>query len=450
MSMMAVVVAGVAGIIAGAVLMRLLINRRMADMARSLAERDAELMVEKNARESDRASAERILREKEQGCSQLLAERDRACDKVIAEKDAAIQKLLEQKDREFAEMVKTLEEKFANLATVTLEARAKDLTTTNKTTIDAALKPLADQMTRFQEATQKAQSENQAFGMSIHKDIEAIGSYAKGLSEFAVAIKSGNTVQGRKGEDILAEKLRQSGLEENVTFFLQSGNGSDRPDAQVCDAENRWLIIDSKVSMTAFVDYMNPNLDDATRKAKLDAHVNSVRGRIKSLVDKKYPAVFAKEHPDRNYLPVAAMFVPYEAALTAALEADPSLWQFALEGNVMFVTPMTLLGYLRLVKLAWQHKDIENDYAEVIKDANELLTRMNNFVTDFQSVGAALAAAKTAYDNADKVLVDGPNRQTIGNSMRKLVKAGADVQNSKPLAIDVACVKGDEVAGGAE
>lgn len=424
----------VVGVALGALLMRLAVNKRIGDLSRSLTERDAELLVEKNGREAERISADRMLQEKERGCSRLLEERDRACEKVIAEKDAAIKKLLESKDREFVEMVKTLEEKFANLASTTLEARSKDLTAVNKTALDAALKPLADQMAKFQEATRKAQTENHVFGESIHKDIEAIGGYAKELSVFSVAIKSGNTVQGRKGEDILAEKLRQSGLEENVTFFLQSGTGSDRPDAQVCDAENRWLIIDSKVSMTAFVDYRNPDLDDETRKARLKAHVDSVRDRVKSLRDKEYPKVFAREFPDRNYLPVAAMFVPYEAALTAALEAEPSLWQYALEGNVVFVTPMTLIAYLRLVQLAWQHTEVEKKYVEVIKDANELLTRMNNFVLEFQAVGEALAAAKKAYDSADMVIVDGPHRQTIGNSMRKLLKAGSELQNSNPMA----------------
>ena len=172
--------------------------------------------------------------------------------RLVAEKEATYRELLEAKRREFAEMIRTLEEKFANLAATTLESKAKNLAEVNQTSLAAALKPLTEQLGRFQEATQKAQSDNRALGQSIHQDIETIGRYAKDLSDFSVAIKSGNTVQGRKGEEILAEKLRQAGLEENVTFFLQEGTGQDRPDAQVCDAENRWLIIDSKVVLTAY------------------------------------------------------------------------------------------------------------------------------------------------------------------------------------------------------
>lgn len=429
------VAAGVLGLALGALVMRLVCGRRIAGLRKSLTATEADLLVERNGREVERRTAEERLAEKDRSCTRMLAERDRASAQVLAEKDAAVSGLLASKDREFKEMVKTLEERFANLASTTLESRSKDLSVANRQSLDAAIKPLADQMAKFQEATHTAQLDNHRFGESIHKDIETICGYAKSLSDFAVAIKAGNTVQGRQGEDILAEKLRQAGLEENVTFFMQTGTGRDRPDAQVCDAENRWLVIDSKVSMSAYVDYMNPKLDDETRKARLKDHVNSVRGRIGSLVTKKYPEVLGKEYPDRHYLPVAAMFVPYESALNAALEAEPSLWQQALDGNVVLVTPITLIGYLRLVRLAWQHKDVEKKYAEVIKDANELLTRMNNFVLSFQSVGTALNAAQAAYHEADKVLVDGPRRQTIGRSMTKLIAAGAKLNNQNPLAV---------------
>ena len=351
--------------------------------------------------------------------------------RLVAEKEATYRELLEARRREFAELIRTLEEKFANLAAATLESKAKNLTEVNQTSLAAALKPLAEQLGRFQEATQKAQNDNRALGQSIHQDIETIGRYAKDLSDFSVAIKSGNTVQGRKGEEILAEKLRQAGLEENVTFFLQEGTGQDRPDAQVCDAENRWLIIDSKVSLTAFIDSRSEALDDATRRQRLKDHVESVRSRIVSLRDKKYPEVFARQYPERNYLPVAAMFVPYESALAAALEADPSLWQLALAGNVVLVTPLTLTAYLRLVYLAWQNRKVEQGCEEIIKDAEELLSRMNGFLLAFEGVGTALKTAQTSYDDAWKVIVEHPKGQTIGGSARKLCAAGLKLLNKK-------------------
>ena len=419
----AFVIGGAAGVFAGWIRL----NKKVQEANRALLEKASELEIEKQGRLNDRRMNER-----------LLSERERAETRIAAEKDAAVKKLLESKDREFAETVKALEVKFANLAAVTLEAKSKDLTVANRASLDAAIKPLTDQMAKFQEATQKAQNDNRDLGNAIHKDIESIGRYAKDLSEFSVAIKSGNAVQGRKGEDILAEKLRQAGLEEGVTFFLQEGTSHDRPDAQIRDAENRWLIIDSKVSLTAYIDYRNERLDDETRRRRLKDHVESVRGRIVSLCGKKYPEEFAARYPERNYLPVAAMFVPYESALGAALEADPSLWQLALQGNVVLLTPMTLIAYCRLVYLAWQNKKLEQEYKDILEDAAELLSRMNGFALAFEAVGSSLEGARTEYEKAKNVLIDHKGGQTIGNSARKMIKAGIGLMKKngerKPMA----------------
>ena len=404
----------------GAFIIWIRLNKKVQVTNQILLQKESELQSEKYGHSIDKQTNER-----------LLSERERANRQLLEEKEAATRKLIESKDREFAVMVKTLEEKFANLAAVTLEAKSKDLTNASRVSLDAAIKPLTEQMTKFQEATQRAQNDNRDLSNAIHKDIESIGKYAKDLSEFSVAIKSGNTVQGRSGEDVLAEKLKQAGLEEGVTFFLQEGTGHDRPDAQICDAENRWLIIDSKVSLTAYVDYRNGQLDEETRKQRLKDHVESVRRRIISLRDKKYPKVLAEKYPERNYLPLAAMFVPYESALSAALEADPSLWQLALQGNVVLLTPMTLIAYCRLVYLAWQNKKLEQEYKDVLKDAQELLTRMNNFALAFESVGSSLDGAKAEYENAKKVLIDSKGGHTIGNSARKMIKAGVELVNKK-------------------
>jgi DNA recombination protein RmuC len=265
---------------------------------------------------------------------------------------------------------------------------------------------------------------------SIHRDVEAIGQMAKDLTGFATALKSGTRVQGRAGEDILAEKLRQAGLEENVNFFLQKGTAHDRPDAQVCDTENRWIIIDSKVSLTAFAAYGEAP-DEETKKARLTAHVASIRSKIDELVTRRYPEVFAKTHPERNYLPVTAMFVPHEAALMLALSEDPTLWQKAAEGNVILVTPLTLLAYLRLVYLAWQHEKQERNQQEIIDTARELLIRMNNFLTAFENFGKSLEGLQSEYENAKGIIVDRPHAHTIAKAAQKLINLHVKLENKK-------------------
>ncbi|MBR4937258.1 MAG: DNA recombination protein RmuC, partial [Kiritimatiellae bacterium] len=199
------------------------------------------------ALENENQQLKKMLAMMEDNVRQRLADKDIHCRQLLESKDAECARFVREKEKLYAEMVRTLEEKFANLAAVTLENKTKDLSAANRENLAAALKPLSEQMKLFQEATQKAQKENQGMSVSIRRDVEAIGQMARDLTGFATALKSGTRVQGRAGEDILAEKLRQAGLEENVNFFLQKGTRHDRPDAQVCDTENRWIIIDSKV-----------------------------------------------------------------------------------------------------------------------------------------------------------------------------------------------------------
>jgi len=376
----------------------------------------------------------RLLAAKEETCTRLLEEKDKACTKLLAEKDAML-------TRNFAETVKTLREQFSVLAAQTLKSQSADLTELNKSHLEAVLKPLREQMGRLQDATVKAESARANLGQTITKDVDAIGRIAQALAGAAAALKSNTRVQGRSGEDILAEKLRQAGLEENVNFFLQRGTGSDRPDAQVCDTENRWLVIDSKVSLTAYMEYMEAK-DDATKAEKLAAHVASVRGKIDQLAKKRYPKVLSGEFKDRNYLPITAMFVPYEAPLMEALRADPSIWQFAAQNNVILITPLTLLAYIRLVYLAWQHEKEARNQQEIVSVARELLARMNSFLITFENLGHAIGSLQDEYEKARTSLVDAPRTHTIAKAAKRLIDLHVRLENSKGKKLEQAeCLK---------
>ena len=386
---------------------------------------------------------DRVLKQKDIECAKMLSDRDQQCAQVIREKNTEIERFLKEKEKTFAEALRTLQEQFANLAAQTLKIQSADLSALNKTHLEAALKPLREQVVRLQDLTQKAQSESVNLGQTITKDVGTIGKIARELSNVATALSSNTRVQGRKGEEILAEKLRQAGLEENVNFFLQSGMDSDRPDAQVCDTENRWLIIDSKVSLTSYMECVEAT-DETVRAAKLASHVESVRKKIDQLAKKKYPRVFAAEYRDRNYLPITAMFVPYEAPLMVALQEEPSLWQYAAQNNVILVTPLTLLAYLRLVYLAWQHEKENRNQIEIVNTARELLTRMNSFLLTFESVGKAISSLQDTYDKARNVIVDAPHAQTIAKSAQKLIGLHVKLENRRGNRLEMAkCLKTD-------
>ena len=387
------------------------------------------------------AACQRLLDEKEKACADAIAEKAATCERLIAEKNVEVERFFQEKEKSFAEAVKTLREQFANLAAQTLKTQSGDLTKMNSEQLEGVLKPLREQLDKLRSATEKTQTEHARLAESIGKDVERISDVANELAGVSDALSSNTGFQGRKGEEILAEKLRQAGLEEGVNFFLQTGTSSDRPDAQVCDTENRWLIIDSKVVLTSYFQYVEAK-DEETRRAKLAEHVSRVREKIDQLAKKKYPQVFSAEHRDRNYLPVTAMFVGYEAPLLEALKAEPSLWKFAADNNVVLVTPLTLLAYLRLVYLAWQHEKEARNQAEIVNVARELLTRMNTFLATFEGLGKSLLDLQSKYDDARAVLVDAPHAQTIAKAANNLIGLHVRLESRKGRRIErAACLK---------
>lgn len=363
------------------------------------------------------------------------------CRQVAAVREESFKTRVEDREAAFAAAVETLKEQFTNIATAQMKVQSEGLSKSNQSNMNLLLAPLREQVKVLQDLADKARTETNALGVSMAKDVLDMGKIAKSLQNVAAALSSNTRVQGRKGEEILAEKLRQAGLEEGVNFFLQKGTDTDRPDAQVCDAENRWLIIDSKVSLTAYIDYVSA-ADESVKAEKLAQHVASIRQKIDQLAKKKYPKVFAEEHKDRNYLPVTAMFVPYEAPLMEALRVEPSLWQHAAENNVFLVTPLTMLAYLRLVFLAWQHEKEVRNQEEIVSTARELLVRINNFLKTFEDVGERIGALADAYGQAKGLLVDAPHAQTIGNSARKLIGLHVRLENKKGRRLEMAkCLK---------
>ena len=380
------------------------------------------------------------VRRSENEIVRLNAELEK-CRQVAAVKEDTFRIRLEDKEAAFAAAVETLREQFSNIALTQMKAQSEGLSKANQANMNILLAPLRDQVRVLQELASKTQKETNALGVSMAKDVLDIGRIAKSLQGVASALSSNTRIQGRTGEDILAEKLRQAGLEENVNFFLQKGTDSDRPDAQVCDTENRWLIIDSKVSLTAYIEYTEAS-DEAVKAERLAQHVASIRQKIDQLAKKKYPKVFADAHKDRNYLPVTAMFVPYEAPLMEALKVEPSLWQHAAENNVFLITPLTLLAYLRLVFLAWQHEKEVRNQEEIVSTARELLVRINNFLKIFEDVGDAIDSLSSVYGQAKGLLMDAPHAQTIANSARKLMDLHVRLENRKGKRLEKArCLK---------
>lgn len=409
--------------------------------ARMLSEKDAALRrlgeeCEKRLSEKNDECRGR-LEEKEEECRRRLREKDEQCSLLIKDRSLEMSRFFAEKEKMFAKSIELLREQFATLASEKLKSESGALRKFNAEQIDSILKPLREQMRHLASVTQKAEVERANLKTSISENIGVIGDIAAGLAKTADALRSNTRIQGRAGEEILAEKLRQAGLEENLSFFLQSGTNADRPDAEVCDSEGRRLVIDSKVSLTAYMEYVEAK-DEKLRKAKLQQHVASVRQKIDQLARKKYPVSLSKEFPGRKYLPVTAMFVPYEAPLLAAVGEDASLQQFAAENNVVLLTPLTLLAYLRLVYLAWQHEKESRNRDEIANVARELLARMNSFLTAFEKLGGELERFNGTFADAKSIIVDAPHSHSIAKAARRLIELNVKLESRKGRRIEKA------------
>ena len=350
------------------------------------------------------ATCERLIADKESACSRQLADKDEACARVIAEKDA----VLRRKDEDVKQMLADRDEQQAKVLrekNVEIERFLQE----KEKSFAEVVKTLQEQFANLAAQTLKTQS-----GDLTKKNSEQLEGVLKPLRE-------------------QLEVLR-SATEKTQTEHAKLAEAIDKDVGRISDVAKE---------LAGVSEALSSNSGFQGRKGEeILAGKEALREKIDQLAKKKYPKVFSEEHKDRNYLPVTAMFVGYEAPLLEALKAEPSLWKFAADNNVILVTPLTLLAYLRLVYLAWQHEKEARNQEEVVNTARELLSRMNTFLTTFEGVGKAILDMQAKYDDARSVLVDAPHAQTIAKAAKNLIDLHVRLESRKGKRIErAACLK---------
>jgi DNA recombination protein RmuC len=247
-------------------------------------------------------------------------------------------------------------------------------------------------------------------------------------------------VQGNWGERVLEELLDSQGLQCGIHYERESvirdkdGNvvktdtgGNLRPDVILHLDTNREVVIDSKVSLTAFMDYINAETEEQ-RQTYLKQHIDSIQKHVKELSKKDYSSYIQKPKLKMEYV---IMFVPHTGALWTALNAQPDLWRKAMEQNVFIADEQTLFAALKMINLTWsQIKQAEN-HERVYDLANEMLTRVGLFLKSFNEMGKNLEKANISYTEAKKKLM--PQGQSIVNTCDKLEKLGAKQHPKHPI-----------------
>ena len=258
--------------------------------------------------------------------------------------------------------------------------------------------------------------------------------------ELTRVFRHAGRVQGNWGEIVLNELLESQGLTENVHYELQSSirdasgdvvrNDNDhgmRPDVILHLDQKREVIIDSKVSLTAFMDYVNAE-DENDRQKFLRAHVESIQKHVKELAAKDYSSYVKPPKVKMDYV---IMFVPNTGALWAAIGAQPDLWRNAMEKNVYIADEQTLFAALRIINMTWTQIAQAQNHEKVYALANELMDRVGQFMDRYKAIGKALENAGKAYEAADKKLQ--PTGQSIIQTCAKLQKLGAKQSSRNPI-----------------
>ncbi len=374
---------------------------------------------------------QRIQNEKET----IRVERERlavALSRKESDYDYLLVRQQEQKE-EFADLQAKFTKEFENLANKIFEEKSTKFTAQNKENMDQLLNPLQQKIQNFEKKVEDSHKEALVNNVTLREQIINLTSLNEKMSQEAInltkALKGDSKMQGNWGELILERVLEKSGLEKDREYFVQLAHTDPQgnrvfPDVVIQLPDGKKMIVDSKVSLTAYEKYANE--DDTTLKATyLKEHVNSIRRHVEQLGDKNYHDLYQIESPD-----FVLLFIPIEPAFAAALNEDTTLYNKAFEKNIVIVTPSTLLATLRTIDSMWANQKQQENAYEIARQAGALYDKFEGFVTDLIRIGKKIDESKTEYDGAMNKLKEG--KGNLITSVEKLKKMGAKAKKSLP------------------
>jgi len=335
------------------------------------------------------------------------------------------EKLAEQK-KELESIREKFTIEFKNLANEILEEKSKKFTDQNKTNIGELLNPLREKIEKFEEKVEKNSKETLQWNVALKEQIRGLKELnlqiTKEAENLTKALKGDSKTQGTWGEMQLEAILEKAGLQKDIHYFkernLVSENGSNqRPDYIIKLPDEKYLVLDSKVSLTAYSNFFNADNDvDKTRYLK--NHLDSITGHIKLLSDKNYQNLYEINQPD-----YVMMFIANEPALTIALKEDMGLYERAMDKNIVLVSATTLLATLRTISYIWK-QDLQNKNAlEIARQAGSLYDKFISFSEDLIKVGKNLDLTHASYKETMKKLYHG--KDNLVRKTERLRELGA-------------------------
>ncbi len=357
----------------------------------------------------------------------------------LAKKENDFDNLLER-NKEQKQEVNELQEKFTkefeNLANKILEEKTTKFTEQNKENLKIILNPLQEKIQLFEKKVEDTHKESIDYHAALRQQILGLREMNDKMSKETVnltkALKGDSKMQGNWGELVLERVLEKSGLEKGREYEVQQSftsqeGGRIMPDVIINLPDGKKMVIDSKVSLTAYERYVNEE-DETAKSMILKEHVTSVKRHVDQLSDKNYQDIYHIESPD-----FVLLFIPIEPAFALALNEDSTLYNKAFEKNIVIVTPATLLATLRTIDSMWTNQKQQENAIEIARQAGALYDKFEGFVSDLIKIGKKMDEAKSEYGNAMNKLVDGKGNLVV--SVEKLKKMGAKAKKALPESV---------------
>ncbi|MBQ9470746.1 MAG: DNA recombination protein RmuC [Bacteroidales bacterium] len=427
---------------------RLVLSRRLRQLEIQAHTLEAQLATAQQGHAAETALLNKQLEAQRAESAQALSDyKEEALKHHTAVVDAlrqSHQHLIDEQDRRhrsdigalekrFEETIRSLREQVENTTNTMLKQRQAEFTAASTQNIDSIVRPLKETIDKMKEEMARSSTVQATMSAEIKTNMEHMIRQSieaqKSAEELTRAFKHESKTQGDWGEVVLSNLLEKQGFTAGKDFETQLtmkdadgqtivGENGNRliPDVLLHLDDKRDVIIDSKVSMTAYIDYANAD-DEPTRQQKLKEHIASLKKHVDELSAKNYTQYQINPHLD-----FVIMFVPHVPALWAATAKEPSLWQDAMQKKVFIADEQTLYAALRIIRITWTHIDQERSHQRLYELAQTMVNRTGAFLNEFNKIGTNLQCALNAFENGKKKLL--PGGMSISTTASQILALG--------------------------
>lgn len=416
-------------------------NQQQSDLLNDLKNEYAKISAEYSSLNSQFQEQKQIISKQASQLESLLTEKQHlyARNSELSAVNENLHKSLQTQKEEIIKIQEDSKVQFENLANKILEEKAEKFTTLNQNNLKTILEPFQEKITDLKNRVNEAYEKENKERFSLAEKVKELAELNQQISEDAKkltrALKGESKTQGNWGEMILESILEKSGLvkgreyflehelrdEDNKALFSKFSGKKMRPDAVVKYPDERNVIVDSKVSLTAFTELVDET-DPEIYAMKLNQHLSSVKNHISQLSQKAYDD-YGKS------LDFVMMFIPSEPAYIAAMQADQNLWNFAYDKRILLLNPSNLITSLKLIADLWKREYQNRNSMEIADRGARLYDKFVGFVENLEKVGKNLDQAKNVFNDAYKQLSTGNDNLII--QTQKLKSLG--IKNKKDL-----------------